>query len=138
MPLKIPPLTLPVAADAYMARVLRQLAAWAAQVTNALNALGANPAGASGNPGSGLTTLSFAADNAAIAISSLAHFVSGSGSLATIAPPAGFTGVFYLIPITQFTINGSGNIALQGSLVTTIGRLMVMVYDGKSWYASQS
>jgi hypothetical protein len=138
MPFKITSLTLPETSGGPMGRLFKQLAAWAAQVTGALNSLGANPQGPSGNSGSGVTTLSFNAANAQIAISGFAHFVSGSGSLATIQAPQGFTGVCYLIPLTQFTINDFGNIAIQGSFLTTIGQVIVMVYDGKSWYASQS
>jgi hypothetical protein len=65
------------------------------------------------------------------------HFVQGGVSLATIKPPQGFTGAFYMIAASQFAVVSGGNIVTPGgSAALRAGEMVPMVFDGKTWYAS--
>jgi hypothetical protein len=133
---KIANLILPAAADESWLALFQRLAPWAGAVTAALNGLGANSAGASGNPGSALSTLSVSGAGASVAIAAQAHFVTGSGSLVRIEAPVGFSGALYLIPLSSFSLEGGGNLALSSPVAVTPNQLIVLYYDGARWYLS--
>jgi hypothetical protein len=91
----------------------------------------------SGNPGSAVTTVSFSGTAASINVSGLMHFVEGGVSLATIRPPQGFTGAFFMIAANAFALAAGGNIVVPGgSAVLQTGEMVPMMFDGKTWYAS--
>ncbi|GEM_PF-3502505 len=138
MPQRIPSLQLPLAHSEPARETNRQLSTWAAKVTSVINSISADPGlRSSGNPGSAVTTISFSGADASIDISSLMHFVEGGVSLATIKPPRGFTGTFYLIAAAPFALVPSGNIVLpNGSVTLPSGAMVPMTFDGKNWYAS--
>jgi hypothetical protein len=138
MPVRVQSLALPLARSEGARETNRQLTLWAAQVTSVLNSLGANPGlRDSGNPGSAVTTLDFSGAGAAIDISAVMHFVRGGDSLATITPPRGFTGPFFLIALNSFVLQSGGNILLPGGSVSLQPNQMIaMVYDGGSWYVA--
>lgn len=138
MPQRVPLLQLPLARNEPARENNRQLSVWAAKVTSVVNSLSADPGlRSSGNPGSAATTISFAGPNAAIDISGIVHFVEGGESLATIMPPLGFTGNFYLVAASPFSLVGGGNIVVpNGAVALLTGEMVPMVFDGKDWYAS--
>ena len=136
MPLRVPSLQLPLANSEPALQTNRQLALWATQVTSVVNSLSANPGlAASGNPGSAITTLSFTGAAGTIDISALMHFVLGGASLATVNPPQGFSGTFFMIAANQFSLISGGNIvAPQNSIELQPNEVVPMVFDGKNWY----
>jgi hypothetical protein len=138
MPQRVPSLQLPLAHGEPAREINRQLSIWAAQLTSVVNSLSADPGlQNSGNPGSAVTTIAFSGADATIDISSLMHFVKGGVSLATIKPPLGFTGTFYLIAAAPFALVAAGNIVLpNGSVALRTGEMVPMTFDGKNWYAS--
>jgi hypothetical protein len=138
MPVRVQSLTLPLARTEGGREANRQLTLWAAQVTSVLNSLGANPGlQDSGNPGSAVTTVDFSGAGAAITISALMHFVRGGDSLATITPPRGFTGPFFLVARNSFALTSGGNLMLPaGSVALQADQVVAMVYDGANWYAA--
>ncbi len=138
MPQRVPSLQLPLARSEAARENNRQLMLWAAQVVGVLNSLSADPGlQNSGNAGSAVTTISFSGSNAAINVAALMHFVQGGASLATIKPPQGFTGAFFMIAGSPFTLAAGGNIVVPGgSAALRTGEMVPMVFDGKTWYAS--
>jgi hypothetical protein len=138
MPQRVPSLQLPLAKTEPARETSRQLAIWAGKITSVINSLSADPGlQSSGNPGSGVTTITFSGAGASIDISSLMHFVEGGVSLATIRAPRGFTGSFFMIAITPFALVAGGNIeAPGGSVALSAGEMVPMVFDGKNWYPS--
>ncbi len=138
MPQRVASLQLPLPRSRAAREYNRQLALWASQMVNVVNSLSADPGlKNSGNPGSAVTTISFSGSGAAINISALMHFVQGGVSLATIMPPQGFSGAFFLIAASEFELTSGGNIVVPGaSAALRTGEMVPMVFDGKSWYAS--
>jgi hypothetical protein len=138
MPQRVPSLQLPLPRSEPAREAHRQLMLWATQMVSVLNSLSADPGlKDSGNPGSAATTISFAGSDAAIDISAVMHLVRGGTSLATIHPPRGFTGAFFLIAANPFTLNSNGNVVVPGgSTGLQTGEMVPMVFDGKSWYVS--
>jgi hypothetical protein len=136
MPLRVPSLQLPLANSEPVLQTNRQLALWATQVTSVVNSLSANPGlVASGNPGSAITTLSFTGAAGTIDISALMHFVLGGESLATVNPPQGFSGPFFMIAANQFSLVSGGNIATPGNNIELqTNEVVPMVFDGKDWF----
>lgn len=132
-----PSLTLPLGSNPNESRLFRQVALWAAAVTRNLNALGGNADNqASGNAGSLFSTVTFSGSNASINISGeIAQFVTGGTSLATINPPANFSGIFIMIPTTDFFVAPGGNIKPQVAGINCAANQMVIcIYDGSNWY----
>jgi hypothetical protein len=138
MPQRVPSLQLPLPHSEAARETNRQLTLWAGKVVSVLNSISADPGlQSSGNPGSAVTTLSFTGANASINISGLMHFVQGRVSLQTIRPPQGFTGSFFLIAASAFTLLEGGNIVVPGGAAALqSGEMVPMVFDGKNWYAS--
>ena len=138
MPQRVPSLQLPIPRSESSREINRQLTLWASQMVSVVNSLSANPGlQDSGNAGSAVTTLSFSGSGAAINTSGLMHFVEGGVSLATIRPPQGFTGMFFLISASPFELVEGGNIVVPGgSAALRTGEIVPMVFDGKNWYAS--
>jgi hypothetical protein len=138
MPQRVPSLQLPLPQTEAARETNRQLMLWAAQVVSVVNSLSANPGlQNSGNPGSAVTTVAFSGAQAAINISGQMHFVQGGVSLASVKPPQGFTGTFFLIAANAFLLVSGGNIVVPGgSAALQTGEMVPMVFDGKSWYAS--
>jgi hypothetical protein len=138
MPQRVPSLQLPQPRGAAARETNRQLMLWAAKMVSVVNSLSADPGlKDSGNPGSAVTTLSFSGSDAAINVSALMHFVQGGNSLATINPPQGFSGAFFMIAATPFALVSGGNIVVPGdSVALRTGEMVPMVFDGKTWYAS--
>jgi hypothetical protein len=137
MPLRVPSLQLPLANSGPALQANRQLALWATQVTSVVNSLGANPGlVASGNPGSAITTLTFSGAAGTIDISALMHFVLGGQSLATVNPPQGFSGPFFMIAANQFSLTSGGNILTprNNNIELLTNEVVPMVFDGKNWY----
>jgi hypothetical protein len=138
MPQRVPSLQLPLPRSEPGRETNRQLMLWAAQMVSVVNSLSANPGlQNSGNPGSAVITISFSGSGAAINISAMMHFVQGGTSLATIKPPQGFTGTFFMIAASPFSLVTGGNIVVVGgSAALRAGEMVPMVFDGKTWYAS--
>lgn len=138
MPQRVPSLQLPLAHSEAARETNRQLMLWAARVVSVVNSLSADPGlENSGNAGSAVTTLAFSGSAAAINISALMHFVEGGASLATIKPPQGFTGAFFMIAASPFVLMTGGNIVVPGGTTALrTGEMVPMVFDGKNWYAS--
>jgi hypothetical protein len=138
MPQRVPSLQLPLPRSEPAREAHRQLMLWASQMVSVLNSLSADPGlKDSGNPGSAVTTISFSGSDAVINVSAVMHFVQGGTSLATIHPPRGFTGAFFLIAANPFELNSNGNIVVPGgSSSLGTGEMVPMVFDGKTWYAS--
>ncbi|HEV3115293.1 MAG TPA: hypothetical protein VGY99_32830 [Candidatus Binataceae bacterium] len=138
MPQRVPSLQLPLPRSEAARETNRQLIVWAGRMVSVLNSLSADPGlKNSGNPGSAVTTLPFSGSGAAIDISGLMHFVEGGVSLATIKPPQGFSGMFFMIAASSFALVAGGNIVVPGgSVALRTGEMVPMVFDGKTWYAS--
>jgi hypothetical protein len=138
MPQRVPSLQLPLATSEAARESNRQVSLWAAKVTSVVNSLSADPGlHSSGNPGSAVTTIAFTGTGASIDISALMHYVGGGVSLATIRPARGFTGSFFLIAASAFSLVSGGNIVVpNGSIPLLTGEMVPMVFDGKNWYAS--
>jgi hypothetical protein len=115
MPQRVPSLQLPLPRSEAARETNRQLIVWAGRMVSVLNSLSADPGlKNSGNPGSAVTTLPFSGSGAAIDISGLMHFVEGGVSLATIKPPQGFSGMFFMIAASSFALVAGGNIVVPG------------------------
>jgi hypothetical protein len=138
MPQKVPSLQLPLPGSGPGRIINRQLQVWASQMVSVVNSLSANPGlAASGNAGSAITSVSFSGVEAAIDISSSLHFVQGGVSLATINPPQGFTGPFFMIALNAFALVSGGNIVIpETSVSLTMNEMVPMVFDGKNWFAA--
>ena len=138
MPQRVPSLQLPLPLSEAALPANHQLMSWAAQMVSVVNSLSADPGlKNSGNPGSAVTTVSFSGSGAAINISAIMHFVEGGESLATIKPPQGFSGMFFMIAVSPFALVAGGNIVVAGGTAALqTGEMVPMVFDGKTWYAS--
>ncbi len=138
MPQRVPSLQLPLATSEPARETNRQVSLWAAKVTSVVNSLSVDPGlRSSGNPGSAMTTIAFTGSGASIDISGQMHFVAGGVSLAVIRPPRGFTGSFFLVAASSFSLIAGGNIVVpNGSVSLSSGEMVPMLFDGKTWYAS--